>query len=140
MALGDFFTALREDIDETVIQHGPGTRFPAVEVPGLTDIPLATLAEIMRVGTFEDIYPQIAPASMIAEGGHAGVFAIPAGFRDALADLADANTIADEWAATEELVADRWTAEDALSALRAMVRHAEEARAAGQDMWYWWVV
>ena len=50
----------------------------------------------------------------------------------------DLSTVAERWAATDELSLDEWNVEDALEVLREVRELARGARAADCELWYWW--
>jgi len=135
--LGEFFAARSDEIDETLVGSGPSERFTTVQGKGLTEVSLSTLGEIMQVGTYDGLVERIAEGPQ-TENGEAGVLALPAEFRDALASSEDVGSMAEQWTATDELVADGWQTEDATAVLRELAKLARAARAADRDLWYWW--
>ena len=48
------------------------------------------------------------------------------------------DTVAERWAATDELKLDRWSAEIAREVLSELSVLAREAREAGQRLCFWW--
>jgi hypothetical protein len=134
--LGEFFAVPKDEI-ESFVEGGPYGRVPIVEAKRLTEVSLATLGEIMGAGSYDELVDQIAQGAE-AQSGEAGVLSIVPKLRDALAATEDLRTVADRWAATEELSADGWETEDALEVLSELGGLARDARAAGVELWYWW--
>jgi hypothetical protein len=117
---------------------GPFGRVETVEAKGLTEVSLATLGEILGVGGYDELVDLIGDGRK-AESGEAGVLPLPAAFRDALARLDSVHTVAERWAATDELTADQWTVDDdAAVVLRDLCAMAQRAKSDGRDLWYWW--
>jgi hypothetical protein len=67
--LGEFFAARPEDIDEALVADGPYGRLPTVEAKGLSAVSLATLGEILGVGTYDDLVNRIAEGPQAESGG-----------------------------------------------------------------------
>ena len=135
--LGEFFAARSEDIDGDLVEEGPHGRLPAIAAKGLTAVSLAKLSEIIGVGAYDALVERIAEGRK-AESGEAGLLTIPTEVRDGLAGTHDLDSVAAQWAATEELSLDRWRAQDSLEVLRELRELAREAGADGRDLWYWW--
>jgi hypothetical protein len=57
--LGEFFAARSEDLDEALVEEGPYGRLSTVEAKGLTEVSLATLGEILGVGTYDELVGRI---------------------------------------------------------------------------------
>jgi hypothetical protein len=135
--LGEFFAARPEDIDDVLVEEGPHGRLPAIAAKGLTEVSLAKLAEIMGVGAYDALVERIAEGRE-AESGEAGLLTIPSEVRDGLAGAHDLDSVAAQWAATEELSLDGWRPQDSLEVLRELRELAREAAVDGRDLWYWW--
>ncbi len=130
--LGEFFAARSEDLDDPLVEEGPYGRLSTVEAKGLTEVSLATLGEILGVGTYDELVERIGEGTE-AESEEAGLLTIPTELRDALAEAKDIDTVAARWAATEELSLDGWRTEDSLEVLRELSAFAREAAADGRD-------
>lgn len=135
--LGEFFAARPEDLDDVLVEEGPHGRLPAIAAKGLTAVSLAKLSEIIGAGAYDALVERIAEGRK-AESGEAGLLTIPTEVRDGLAGAHDLDSVAAQWAATEELSLDRWRAPDSLEVLRELRELAREAAVDGQDLWYWW--
>ena len=135
--LGEFFAARPEDLDDVLVEEGPHGRLPAIAAKGLTAVSLAKLSEIIGAGAYDALVERIAEGRK-AESGEAGLLTIPTEVRDGLAGAHDLDSVAAQWAATEELSLDRWRAQDSLEVLRELRELAREAAVDGQDLWYWW--
>jgi hypothetical protein len=135
--LGEFFAARPEDIDEALVANGPYGRLTTVEAKGLSEVSLATLGEILGVGTYDDLVNRIAEGPQ-AESGEAGVLTIPSNLRDAFSGEADLDAAASLWVATDELSLDGWRKEDALDVLRELSELARTATTETRELWYWW--
>jgi hypothetical protein len=135
--LGEFFAARSEDLDDVLVEEGPYGRLATVEAKGLTEVSIATLGEILGVGTHDELVERIGEGPQ-AESEEAGVLTIPTELRDVLAEARDINTVAAGWAATDELSLDGWRIEDSLRVLRELSALAREAAADGRELWYWW--
>ena len=135
--LGEFFSARTEDIDEALVERGPLHRFPTVEAKGLTEVSLATLGEILGVGTYDDLVDPMGEGPQ-TESGEAGVLKIPTEFRDAVGGRADLDSAAERWVATDELAMDGWQKGDALEVLRDLSALAQSAAREDRNLWYWW--
>ena len=135
--LGEFFAARPEDLDDVLVEEGPHGRLPAIAAKGLTAVSLAKLSEIIGAGAYDALVERIAEGRK-AESGEAGLLTIPTEVRDGLAGAHDLDSVAAQWAATEELSLDRWRAPDSLEVLRELRELAREAAVDGQDRWYWW--
>ena len=135
--LGEFFSARAEDIDDALVEGGPYGRLRTVEAKGLTEVSLATLGEILGVGTYDDLVGRIAEGPQ-AKSGEAGVLTIPIAFRDRLDGARDLDSVAERWTATEELTLDGWDKGDALEVLRDLSDLAQSATSEERDLWYWW--
>jgi hypothetical protein len=127
--VGDFFAARADDIDRQLVANGPYGRFSTVEANGLTEVTIATLERASEG-------PEAQGSE--ADDGETGVLAIPSAMRDALATAGDLSTVAERWAATDELSLDEWNVEDAMEVLREVRELARGARAADCELWYWW--
>lgn len=137
--LGEFFAASADEIDDALVEDGPHGRLPTVEAKGLSEVNLATLGEILGVGTYEDLVERAA-IGRDSSSGEAGVLTVPSELRDALASSEDLTEVAKQWAATEELALDHWQAEDAVTVLRDLGRLSRDAREHSRGLWYWWSV
>jgi hypothetical protein len=135
--LGEFFSARVEDIDEALVERGPFGRFPTVEAKGLTEVNLATLGEILGVGTYDDLVDPMGEGPQ-TEGGEAGVLTIPTVFRDAVGGGANLDSAAERWVASEEMAMDGWEKGDALQVLRDLSALAQSAAREERNLWYWW--
>ena len=135
--LGEFFAARAEDIDDHLVADGPFGRLQTVEAKGLTPVSLATLGEILGVGTYDELVERTSEGRG-AENEESGLLTVPTEFRDALADREDIETVAERWAATEELSLDGWRTEDSLDILRKLSALARDAAAERRELWYWW--
>lgn len=135
--LGEFFSARAEDINDALLTLGPYGRFHTVEGKGLTEVSLATLGEILGVGTYDDLVGRIGEGAQ-AKSGEAGVLTIPTAFRDTLASAPDLDSVAERWTATEELALDGWERGDALDLLRDLSELAQSATRDERDLWFWW--
>ena len=133
--LGEFFAARPEDLDDVLVEEGPHGRLPAIAAKGLTAVSLAKLSEIIGAGAYDALVERIAEGRK-AESGEAGLLTIPTEVRDGLAGAHDLDSVAAQWAATEELSLDRWRAPDSLEVLRELRELAREAAVDGQDLWY----
>ena len=136
--LGEFFAARPEDIDDVLVEEGPHGRLPAVAAKGLTPVSLAKLSEIIGAGAYDALIGRIAEGHRQAESGEAGLLTIPTELRDGLAGADDLDSVAAQWAATEELSLDGWRTQDSLDVLRELRELAREAAVDGRDLWYWW--
>jgi hypothetical protein len=134
--LGEFFAAAAGDIEQFV-EDGPFERVETVEAKGLSEVSLATLGEILGVGSYDELVDRIGDGRQ-AESGEAGALPIPAAFRDSLAGMDSVRAVAERWAATDELRRDEWTADDAAEVLRNLCRLAQRAASDELDLWYWW--
>lgn len=90
----------------------------------MTEINLATLGEIMGVGTYDDLVESTGEGRQ-TESGEAGLLTVPRELRDALASADDLEPVAERWGRTEEL--EDWRAED----LRAVLVELSRPRGAG---------
>lgn len=134
--LGEFFVAREAEIDDELLE-APYVRLETVEARGLTPVSLAKLGEILELGTYDDLVDGFA-ATGPAHNDEVGVFRMPTGFRDALAELDHVDAAALGWAATEELRMDEWQFGDAERVLREITALARRAREERRDLWYWW--
>jgi hypothetical protein len=133
--LGAFFAAPFEEIGRYAEGGYPDR---SVDAKGLTPVSLATLAEILGVGSYDDLFPSIADGGVDAQNGEQGVFPLPDAYRDALASTQDVDEIAAKWAATEELTLDRWETSVAAAVLRDATVLARNAREGGEALLFWW--
>jgi hypothetical protein len=60
VVLGEFFAAREEDIDAGLVDEGAQGRYPTVGAKGLTEVQLATLGEILGVGSYDDLVERAA--------------------------------------------------------------------------------
>jgi hypothetical protein len=133
--LGAFFAARTEDLDDRLVEEGPFERLPTIEAKNLSEVTFATLGEIVGVGTYDDLVERATKGPQ-AESGEAGVLSVPSEIRDALAEADDLAPVTARWAATEEL--EGFWPDELQDVLRDVSQLARNARAAGQELWYWW--
>jgi hypothetical protein len=136
VVLGEFFAAREDEIDDALLE-APYERLETVEAKGLTDINLATLGEILDLGTYDDLVRQF-NATGPTDNLEVGLYELPRPFRDALAGLADVGSAARRWVTTEELRMDEWRLEDGEHVLREVSALARRALEEQRDLWYWW--
>jgi hypothetical protein len=134
--LGEFFAAREDEIDDAVLE-APYKRFETVEARGLTEINLATLGQILGLGTYDDLVGGL-NATGPTDNEEVGLYELPRTFRDALAGLADVGSAARRWVATEELRLDEWQLEEGERVLREVSALARRALEEQRDLWYWW--
>ena len=134
---GEFFVAHADEVDDALVEDGPVGRYPAVEANNLTSVELATLGEILGVGSYDQLVVSFEDAGRPSASGEAAVLPVPTEFRDAVAALDDPSTVAAAWAATEELALSGYRAEDAVAVLRALGDLARQARVDARELWVW---
>jgi hypothetical protein len=140
LTLGEFFSARAEDLDDAVLEGGPFGRFPVPDraAHGLTERSLATLGEILGVGTYDGLVDELGEGSQQAESGEAGVLAIPGAFRDTLAAASDFDAVAERWMATRDVAFDGVKKKDVVEWLRELGEFAQVAAWEGENLWFWW--
>ena len=134
---GEFFIARAKDVDDALIEDGPVDRYPALEANDVTSVELATLGEILGVGSYDDLVVSFEHAARPSASGEAALLEIPTDYRDAVAALDDARTVAAAWAATDELALSGYRAEDAVAVLSAVGELARQAQTDGRELWIW---
>lgn len=134
--LGEFFAARPEDIDHRLVEEGPYERLPTIEAKALSEVTIATLGEILGVGTYDDLVEQAAEGPQ-TENREAGILTIPSVVRDALAGVEDLDVVAARWAATDELQGG-WPPDELRDVLRELSQLARDACSSGRQLWYWW--
>ena len=135
--LGEFFAAESQETG-SLVEDGPFETRPIVEAKGLDEVSLATLGEIIEVGSYGDLVARIGPGVQ-GESGCNGILPLPDAFRDALT-TANVEETAERWAATDELAMDGWQPSDAAEVLRDLSELARQAQAEGRQLFYWWSV
>jgi hypothetical protein len=134
--LGEFFAARADEIDAGVREEGRWDRFRTVEAKTVSPVSIATLGEIVGVGSFDDLV-HVASEGFEAEGGEAGVFSVPDSIRDALAaPELDSPAIAGRWAATDEMT--DWSADDVRAVVEALADLSQQAVQEQRQLWFWW--
>jgi len=132
--LGEFFAAQPSEIDD-LLDEGPSGR-ATVEAKTVSSVSIATLGEVLGVGTYDDLFERIEGPQ--AESGESGIDRVPEEMRDALASSPDPDSIADRWGATDELA--EWQPADVREVVRELARLAQEARQQEAQLWFWWAV
>jgi hypothetical protein len=135
--LGEFLAAAENEVDRSLVEDGPLERFPTVEAKTVSSVSIATLGEILGVGSYEDLLER-ARDGWQADSGEAGIEAVLPEIQEALASAADLGLIAERWAATEEL--EDWEPADVHDVVRELSTLARLARADGRRLWFWWAV
>src|SRR5436190_22307830 len=110
IVLGEFFAARESEIDDELLE-APYERLETVEAKGLSEVNLATLGEILGLGTYDDLVDQFTGTGP-ADNHDVGLYRLPRDFLDGLAGLGDVAGAARRWVATEELRRDEWEFED----------------------------
>jgi hypothetical protein len=121
----------------TLIDDGPVGRYPVVEANNLTSVELATLGEILGVGSYDELVVSFEDRGRPSASGEAALLPIPTEYRDAIAALDDGASVAAAWAATEELALSGYRAEDAVDVLSAVGELARQAQTDGRELWIW---
>ena len=98
--LGEFFAAV--SIDDTVVEDGPFDRYEAVTAKSVSAVSIATLGDILSIGTNDEVY-ELVDQGRVAEHGEAGIDVVPETLRDALALEDDLAGVAKRWHATDEM-------------------------------------
>jgi hypothetical protein len=133
--LGEFFAASEAEIDDAVLEAGPGGRFETVEAKTVSSVSIATLGELIGVGTYDALFDMV-DAGRLADDGESGIDVVPESLRDALASAADPAQIAGRWHETDEMR--DWSAEEIRDVLANLVSLAQRARGTGAQLWFWW--
>lgn len=125
--------AHEHEIDQEVVNYGPGPAFPGVEVKNvLTQV--ATLGEIVNAGDADELLNAITSSHQEGESGAYGLYHVPTSVREALASATDLNAVADRWGATEELQ-DWSSVAEIVEELHDLARRAQRE---GKELWVWW--
>jgi len=133
--LGEFFAARSDDIDDAVVDGGPMNRFETVEAKTISSVSIATLGEVLGIGTYEDVF-DVVDQGRLADHGEAGVDVVPDSLRDALASEHDSARVAELWHDTDEMR--DWSAEEVLEVINELAALARRASAADLRLWFWW--
>jgi hypothetical protein len=135
--LGELFLAGRDDLDQELIGSGPSGRRACVAAKGLTPVSIATLGELLGVGSYEEILGQAGAEHYEAESGVSGVWDVPDGLGRGLLASENLQSVAERWVATEELRLDGWGVSDGVSVLTGLSQLLGR-RQDGEQLWYWW--
>jgi hypothetical protein len=133
--LGEFFAARLDDIDDAVLEGGPMNRFETVEAKTVSSVSIATLGEVLGIGTYEDVF-DLVDQGRLADHGEAGIDVVPDSLRDALASEHDSARVAKQWHDTDEMR--DWSAEEVLEVTKELAVLARRASAADSRLCFWW--
>jgi hypothetical protein len=134
-----FFAARDEEVDQTLVEKGPGLDFLGVEAKMVSPVEVATLGEIIGAGTYEQLFGEMSGSEREGSDGACGLCRVPAEIRDGLAN-ADVERVAARWAATEEIQASGWQADNVRDTVAELRSLAGQARSEGKHLWVWWSV
>jgi hypothetical protein len=134
---GEFFVAHVEEVDAPLADDGPVGRYPVAEANNLTSVELATLGEILGVGSYDELVVSFEDGGRPSASGEAALLLIPTEYRNAIAALDDVAAVAAAWTATEELALSGYRAEDAVVVLSAVSELARQAQTDGRELWIW---
>jgi hypothetical protein len=135
--IGEYFAARLAEIDEELLELGPGGRFEIVSAKTHSSVTTGTLGEILGVGDSDELTAQ-AETNWYGASGEYGIDAIPTALRDALAETIDLLRVAELWTATDELQLSGWTVDETHEVLRRLARLAADARSSGRELWFYW--
>jgi hypothetical protein len=135
----EFFACLTGEIDDQLLEWGPANRFASVDAKNVHSVELATLGEILGVGSYDDLITKTLKGSD-AKSGESGVLEVPIEIRNALAAATGPalEQAAERWAETEEMVANMYTTEDAREVLEEIAELARTAQSQDRELWIWW--
>jgi hypothetical protein len=131
---GEFFALASHLIDDDLVEDGPFGRVPTVDAKVFI-VELATLGEILGLGSFDVLVERMEQSHRPAKHGEAALLPVPTELRDALGTLEAVDTVAEQWAATEELA--DWSLEMVRDLLLALRDLASGARNNGAELWLW---
>lgn len=135
--LGEFFAAREDQIDEALVAEGAFERFGTIEAKTISSVSIATLGEIVGVGTYDELFDRADAEARQAEDGESGIDAVLPELQQALGRAEDLDSVARQWAATDEL-ADWWRPDDVLAVVRELADMARRAQEDGRRVWFWW--
>ena len=130
--LGEFFLA-RPDEVESFLDDPPFDRTEVVTAKTVSDISIATLGEILGVGSYDELSERIEGGGYFAPDDESGIFPVPRELRDALAG-ADRADVAERWVRTDEMAG--WTPAEALEVLDGLEQLVRDA--GDRELWFWW--
>jgi hypothetical protein len=136
--LGEFFAAREDELDAVLVEEGPFDRFETVEAKTVSSVSLATLGEILGVGSYDELFDRADRQARQTADGEAGIDAVLPELQAALAADAELDTVAARWAATDELA--DWDPGDVRDVVHELARLARHAQGKGQRLWFWWSV
>ena len=131
--LGEFFAAAT--IDEALVEDGPFNRYETVTAKTVSAVSIATLGEILGIGTYDEVY-ELVDQGLVAEHGEAGVDVVPETLRDALASEDDLARVAERWHDTDEMR--EWRFEDVVQVVTDLAALARRACTEHAQLWFWW--
>ena len=134
MMLGEFFAANAQDLDNALIDDGALDRISTVEAKTVSAVSIATLAEILEAGSYDELLERIEGPQ--AQDGESGIDRVPDDVRDALASSDDLDAVAERWWTTDEM--SDWEESDVRDVVRELAHLAAEARRTDQQLYFWW--
>ena len=135
--LGEFFAARADEVDDALVEDGPFGRYETVEAKTVSSVSIATLGEILGAGTYDSLV-EAASSGLQAPHGESGVDPVPSEITAALATATDLDSIAAEWAMTDEMV--DWDRDDVRDVIRELAGLATKAQVTERELWFWWSV
>jgi hypothetical protein len=135
--LGEFFAAREDEIDETLLAEGPFERFGTIEAKTISSVSIATLGEIVGVGAYDELFDRADAEARQAEDGESGIDAVLPELQQVLGRAEDLDSVARQWAATDEL-SDWWQPGEVAEVLRELAELARRAQEDGRRLWFWW--
>ena len=135
--LGEFFAAREDEVDETLVAEGPFERFETIEAKTISSVSIATLGEIVGAGTYDELFDHADEEARQSEDGESGIDAVLPELQLALGRAEDLDSVARQWAATDEL-ADWLRPDDVADVVRELSELARRAQEEGRRLWFWW--
>ena len=132
------FVAREAEVDDDVVEFGPGPAFAGVEAKWLSPIELSTLGELLGVGNADALADRMFEQGREASHGECGVWPVLDSIRDRLADADQLSDVAVRWAETDELKS--WEPDDVRELLEGASVLARSARAEGRQLWIAWTL
>ena len=136
--LSDLVVAGEADAEKVARAEVPSQTFGGIDIKGIDSVKFGTLHSLLTGQTFEELLPLYGPVFSESEEGP-WVFRIPPELVTRLSSLnpTERQSIAEQWARTEEFVLDDWEAPLVGETLEAICREAAKAASSHRALFLW---